>query len=753
MLAFAPFAFVPIAPVAQSPSALSNRQNILVRPVHRVHRVGVCRLSKTTILAVTRPPQQPPQQPSGTTPGWGTRMDEDLQAKAPKQDTASETASGGSNNDIGSEDNNGDGKGSGKGNGHGHDDSSQPENEDGSNRDYKIPSMSLPILKQQRNELAKHLQTMGTVFKNGLQSFFDAATVIPIPILTAIVTAIASVSGIRIKTNYDANNKDRDRQAAVQERKRKTGQALRQSYDQISTPILQAAAKLADRLHLLLDMEWDTTESLQHDLFVSPIYSAYLTARYFCTVEIIKNERPLLDYGFPAADRVLYNILGRLQGLFCANDMILEDMQKTELYFKPPLDGQPLPAGLMEISPRSQCILGESLLRRVWTFKYDFLDVASGSERAGTKAILSFREFSRIFNSDESMQQRFQPLVNDFTILEEFARQRSREDRRCPQIGSRVFFIQSALLDLVGFFDPLPDTRTVPAFRRRRVQISLQGNGVIQRWPLSLLRLFRELASIRDHKGVEGDPEQRLALPYDVEVYVTGRHNTGSNELAPMDVGECPTSQRVLLVLNEMKIPHKAVTIIPDSKPSWYYLLHPDNRTPLLYHNGHVLDDPSHIIAYLRNNFPERSPLASAAHLDLRLNTKGLTRFHQPFIRWLAGDDSCKANVERELRALDRILQTVKTKNKGRPFVGGKSFSNEDTAMIPFLHHIDVAGRVMKNWRIPVECKTLNAYLTEARKMPSFIKTVPSNESVVEGYGDIIKGGKWSLRWRLADLL
>lgn len=576
---------------------------------------------------------------------------------------------------------------------------------------------------------------------------------IPAPVLTAFVTAISTISGVRIKASYDIRNKEKDRQEAAIQRKVAMEGELRRNYEQLASPVLQAAAKLADRLHMLVDMRWDSTESSKEGDIVSPLYSAYLVARYFTTVEILKSERPLLDYGFPAADRILYNILGRIQGLFCANDHMLREMQNSELYFRSAPEYRPLRGGLLEMSPRRQALLGEMLLRRVWTHKYNFLDVSLGTERIGGRAILSFREFSRLFDTDENVRKSFQLLVDDLYELEQFSRANSRQHRRCDRIGARVFFVQSALLDLVDFFDPLPDTRAVPMFRRRRVQINLEGDGAIQRKPMSLTLLYRELALVRDHKGLGGDPFKRLGLPYDVEVYVTGRNSTFGEEQTFSETGECPISHRILMVLNEMSIPHKTITITPDRKPSWYYLLHPDNRTPLLYHRGQVVDEPSHIITYLKHNFPDRKSLASAQHLDLRLNTKGLTKFHPHFVRWLSGEHDGKDQVELELRALDRLLKVVKKKNKGQPFFGGTSFSSEDTAMVPYLHHIDIAGRAIKQWRIPPECKYINNYLSAARRVPSFMKTAPTNESVIEGYGELVKKTNWALPWRLADML
>lgn len=95
----------------------------------------------------------------------------------------------------------------------------------------------------------------------------------------------------------------------------------------------------------------------------SPLYSAYLLGRYLATVEILKKESTVLDYGFPAADRIMANILGRIQGIMCANDRLLIDMQNAENFFQLGPGEKPLKAGPLKIPPRRQTVMGELLFR------------------------------------------------------------------------------------------------------------------------------------------------------------------------------------------------------------------------------------------------------------------------------------------------------------------------------------------------------------------------------------------------------
>ncbi|KAI0558277.1 Glutathione S-transferase [Gracilaria domingensis] len=215
--------------------------------------------------------------------------------------------------------------------------------------------------------------------------------------------------------------------------------------------------------------------------------------------------------------------------------------------------------------------------------------------------------------------------------------------------------------------------------------------------------------------------------------------------------GDCPFSQRVLITLKEMGIPFKPVAIAPDAKPGWYYLLHPQNKTPCIYHDGNVVEESGHIVSYLSERFPEANKLASTRHLKLARGTPGYTRFHPHFLRWMSGDESAKKELEAELIRVNESIQEVQKKNEGFPFFGGESFSREDTAIAPMLHNVEVAGRKVKKWSFPKECRALRKYLEEARKVPSFATTVAKDETIVDGYGGLKRRGG-EPRWRLADM-
>ncbi|CDF40140.1 unnamed protein product [Chondrus crispus] len=578
---------------------------------------------------------------------------------------------------------------------------------------------------------------------------------VPVPVIVALISTVSTISGTRYNARRNKMAAIATQQKAARAKKDEIERLLRKKYMELSAPILKSAAKLADRIHSIVDSDWDRVEKKGLDSSLSPAYSAYLLGRYFAMVEIIKQESVILDYGFHAADRVLSNILGRIQGVFAASDEILIEMQMTEHLFHPP-DGQTaLRAGPLRVTPRAQAVLGELLHRKLYSGKLDFVDKAE-NERRGQDAVLSFREFSRILEVDATVARWYKPVIRDFETLEAFVRRTSRSKRRCDRVGSRLYFAQSALMDLVEFFDPLPQAHAIPFYRRRRLQLGGVSYSEEQRAPLSLHLLYRELAKIRDRRSMVGSKMDRLRLPRGgVEVHVKGSQAHSNSDTLSQKYGDCPYSQRVLILLEELGVPYQAVAIPPMSKPGWYYLLHPDKRTPVVYHNGNLVEDSRHIMTYIKQHFRPaegKRRLSSAKVLTLPVSTATYIKFHGHFLNWVSGQEDARGAVEEELRKLNGTVARAQRLYEKGSFLGGCQFAREDTAIAPMLHNVVVAGKALKNWELPEDCKALRKYEEDARKVPSFAKTVGADEAIVAGYRCLAKRGGEKV-WALADML
>lgn len=756
------------------PSVPISHQNNIHRNVFLVNTCS-CKLASTRLRTPrnvwfhtvtmkndsSEPPQKLPSPPSDKQHPPQSESSPIASPKDTAQDSPAALDNASDGHSLGSENRGGDntdGNSGGGGGGGGSDGGDGEKNDDSAQPPEAPAPVSVPFLSERANDAINRAirrvhKFMTTTIHSSSKTVRAILTEVPTPVLATIISASATIAVTRIKAAYDARAAEEARYEAREEKKLAAEGNLRRSYKELTMPLLKAAAKLADRFYLLVEADGSYAGEVEAEEHTnSSLYSAYLVASYFAAVEVLKRQQPLLDYGFPAADRILHNILGRVQGVFCANDDLMRQLQLTEQFFKPDSDHGLLKAGLFNLTPRVQSALGELLLRRTWVRDYDFLKTDEKIPERGFRSVLSFLEFSRVYAEDCNLRQWITPVVEDFTKLEKAARSSSRTDRRNNNIGARIFFVQSALIDLISFFDPLPDTRTVPQFRRRRLQISATGSGVYQRFPLSLLLLYEELSRLRDNRAPEGDPLQRLHLPFGVEAYITSPGNLGDIQGGKNSRSPCPVSQEILIVLSELGIPYKTVAIKSDSKPAWYYLLHPNNTTPVVYHDGNVLDTPNNIISYMHKRFNVHPGLASTKHLNLRPSITALTKFHRTFTRWLNDGTATKDDIETELRALDRIIGEVQGANNGSPFFGGERFSQEDTAIIPLLHRVDVAGRAIKKWGVPSECVALSRYLNSGRNVASFKNTVPDDEIIVDSYGEIV-GDHNNCSARLADIL
>lgn len=275
---------------------------------------------------------------------------------------------------------------------------------------------------------------------------------VPPPIIVALISLVSTVLGSRYKVYRDAKKAERERADASRKRREEIETHLRETYELYASPLLKSAAKLAERLEFAVNADWSAVENSDGERDISPKYSAYLLGRFLAHIEILKRERALLDYGFPTADRILANILGRIQGVLCANDRTLGNIQQTEHFFKPFPGENPIHAGPLKISPRKQTVLGELMLRRSWAEKYDIVKTNEGSMQHGPKAVLTFLEFCHIYDEDERMKKWYSSITKDFGNIEHLVTKTKAKRRRAQRVGSRVYFLQSALLDLVEFF-------------------------------------------------------------------------------------------------------------------------------------------------------------------------------------------------------------------------------------------------------------------------------------------------------------
>lgn len=372
------------------------------------------------------------------------------------------------------------------------------------------------------------------------------------------------------------------------------------------------------------------------------------------------------------------------------------------------------------------------------------------------------------------------PRPEDMPITD-VALRRTLTDEASRTVGapaelSRIYFLQDALVDLVDFLDPPPTCRFIPSYRRKRLRLAGAPTATQTRMPDSLLDLYQELADVHSGHIPKRLDSQRRAGSKTVELYVKapvwrapnseaisprgGRaeaSDAGASPLGPASavatrtstapsvdkgtMGDCPFSQRVVMALEEMNVPyvlHKVNTLV---KPPWFHILTSEGKVPLLYHEGRLIDDSAQIVTYLHQRFPKAHAVHRQAQLPLLVSEGQLTAFGGVFREWLTGAPTIGApEVEAELRVVEGVLAQNAELRKG-PFLGGRRFCWEDLALVPQLYHVEVAGEAFRGWTIPESLPHTRAYLAEAKKVRSFVKSAPSNASIYAGYGRLVEDG------------
>jgi glutathione S-transferase len=204
---------------------------------------------------------------------------------------------------------------------------------------------------------------------------------------------------------------------------------------------------------------------------------------------------------------------------------------------------------------------------------------------------------------------------------------------------------------------------------------------------------------------------------------------------------DCPYSQRVLIALEELGVKHTTVPIDLGRKPNWFHLLHPEGRVPVLYAGGDLICGSKEIMGYLVEKFPKKaaSHLARSNPAQAQKGSMSLTRFFPRFIAAVSGNDKALLSMQAELRSLNDQLVVAcshRQNTEDSVFFGGNRFSREDTTVAPMLNLVDVAGTALlgADVCIPEDCVALRRYIVEARKIPSFAKTVAPNEVIVRGF-------------------
>ncbi|MQM09113.1 hypothetical protein Taro_041976 [Colocasia esculenta] len=173
-------------------------------------------------------------------------------------------------------------------------------------------------------------------------------------------------------------------------------------------------------------------------------------------------------------------------------------------------------------------------------------------------------------------------------------------------------------------------------------------------------------------------------------------------------LGDCPFCQRVLLTLEEKKVPYETKLVDLGDKPQ-FLEINPDGKVPVInFGDGKWIADSDVITQLIEGKYPEPS-LATPPEFASFLKSKD-------------SDDGTEQALLDELRALDEHL-----KDHG-PFIGGENISAVDLSLAPKLFHLKVALGHFKSWTVPEDLKHVHAYTELVFNRESFVKTNAEKE-------------------------
>ncbi|KAG2616001.1 probable glutathione S-transferase DHAR1, cytosolic [Panicum virgatum] len=195
---------------------------------------------------------------------------------------------------------------------------------------------------------------------------------------------------------------------------------------------------------------------------------------------------------------------------------------------------------------------------------------------------------------------------------------------------------------------------------------------------------------------------------------------------APDTLGDCPFSQRVLLTLEEKKVPYEMKLVDLGNKPEWFLKISPEGKVPV-FNSGDDkwIADSDVITQVIEEKFPTPSLVTPPEYASVG------SKIFPSFVKFLkskdASDGSEKALLD-ELQALDEHLKAH------GPYINGENVSAADLNLGPKLFHLQVALEHFKGWKIPENLTSVHAYTKALFSRESFVKTKPAKEHLIAGW-------------------
>ncbi|RZC82098.1 hypothetical protein C5167_044880 [Papaver somniferum] len=188
---------------------------------------------------------------------------------------------------------------------------------------------------------------------------------------------------------------------------------------------------------------------------------------------------------------------------------------------------------------------------------------------------------------------------------------------------------------------------------------------------------------------------------------------------APDLLGDCPFCQRVLLTLEEKKVPYQMHLIDTANKPQWFLEVNPEGKVPVVKFDGKWVPDSDVITQTLETKYPEPSLVTPSEYSSVGSKLFG------SFVTFLKSKDASDGSEQAlvaELSALDDHLKAH------GPYVNGEKISAVDLGLAPKLYHLEVALGHFKSWSVPENLTHVKNYMKLLFSRESFVKTQPADK-------------------------
>ncbi|XP_026426594.1 glutathione S-transferase DHAR2-like isoform X1 [Papaver somniferum] len=194
---------------------------------------------------------------------------------------------------------------------------------------------------------------------------------------------------------------------------------------------------------------------------------------------------------------------------------------------------------------------------------------------------------------------------------------------------------------------------------------------------------------------------------------------------APDHLGDCPFSQRVLLTLEEKKIPYQMHWIDLSNKPKWFLEINPGGKVPVVKFDGKWVPDSDVITQILERKYPKPSLVTPPQCASVGSKIFGS---FTTFLKSKNATDGSEQALMSELTLLDKHL------NAHGPYVSGEEISAVDLSLAPKLYHLDVALGHFKKWNVPRNLTHVKKYMKLLFSRESFVKTAAKKKYLIAAW-------------------